>query len=568
MKGLDLSKFKKMASDKASTTLHHPDGHSIRIAHSGLLPKMREQLDKLPIHKAQGGEVRKYADGTPDEPVQPEDQSAPKESPPVVINVGTAAQAAPAPQGQQMPAQPPVAAPPAVQAPEQPQSAMEPGSEQAQPAEIPSNAPAQPPAAQPESQTLAPVAAVPQPVSAPVSPPAPAEPLPVDQEVLQQTKAWEQDLMNGHITPKQYSDLFADKNVPQKIGTLFGLLVGGAGAGLTHTANPVITMMNNEIQNDLEAQKQSKLNAQNYIRLNQSHQLNQAQIRKMVQEGQLTEAQASSTIAEANIKSFALAQSQMLQSSFHTLVSNVDKMPEGSQKEIAKQQLGIIYSKIGDKISDVANQAAGATEYYKTLFGQPGAGGSNEQDFQQKVRGMKALGPQGETQAKDLEEKHFPGLKGQATIPWTSEERNKMNSGIEFDQKLHRFMDWTKTHSGDLNPQDRNAGQALASELQGAYRQATAGGVYKEGEQNFISKLIDSTPTKFFNEVRVLPQLKAISGENQAKINQLAKSKGYEGYSSPSSQVKSAQEQQSNSEIKTMNGVQYKKVNNGWQVIK
>lgn len=135
--------------------------------------------------------------------------------------------------------------------------------------------------------------------------------------------------------------------------------------------------------------------------------------------------------------------------------------------------------------------------------------------------------------SRDMESKHFPGLKGQSSVPLSEGDREGLNSGISFDQKLHRFMDWTKNHSGDLSPSDRNTGEAMAAELQGAYRQATHGGVYKEGEQNFISRLIDSTPTKFFNEIRVMPQLQAISSENQARVDQLAKSKGFEGYGSP-----------------------------------
>lgn len=54
---LDLSKFKKIGSDKHSTTLLHPEGHVIKVAHAQLSPKLRGQLHELSL--ADGGEVEK-----------------------------------------------------------------------------------------------------------------------------------------------------------------------------------------------------------------------------------------------------------------------------------------------------------------------------------------------------------------------------------------------------------------------------------------------------------------------------------------------------------------------------
>jgi hypothetical protein len=48
MKGLDLRKFKKLHSNEHTTTLKHPDGHEIKIAHKGLKEGMRKSLDELP----------------------------------------------------------------------------------------------------------------------------------------------------------------------------------------------------------------------------------------------------------------------------------------------------------------------------------------------------------------------------------------------------------------------------------------------------------------------------------------------------------------------------------------
>lgn len=69
---LDLSNFKKIAADKESTTLKHPDGHQIQINHRALSPKMRGQLADMP-HFDDGGNVNNNNhqdisnDGTPDD---------------------------------------------------------------------------------------------------------------------------------------------------------------------------------------------------------------------------------------------------------------------------------------------------------------------------------------------------------------------------------------------------------------------------------------------------------------------------------------------------------------------
>lgn len=44
---LDFKKFTKVKEDKHSTTLRHPDGHEVRIAHAPLNPKMRSQLAEI-----------------------------------------------------------------------------------------------------------------------------------------------------------------------------------------------------------------------------------------------------------------------------------------------------------------------------------------------------------------------------------------------------------------------------------------------------------------------------------------------------------------------------------------
>lgn len=53
---LNLSKMKKVGGDKESSLFQHPDGHQIRVAHSGLNPLQKKQMEKLPVvHFKSGG---------------------------------------------------------------------------------------------------------------------------------------------------------------------------------------------------------------------------------------------------------------------------------------------------------------------------------------------------------------------------------------------------------------------------------------------------------------------------------------------------------------------------------
>lgn len=136
-----------------------------------------------------------------------------------------------------------------------------------------------------DAAAAVPAQPAPAPEAAPQAPTqeAPLMPrqLPPAQDALQRKlddKALENDYNNGVIQPESYHHLFAKKDTMGKLGTLFGLLVGGAGSGLTHQPNVVLGMMNNEIERDLQAQKQNLANTQSWFGLAMNHEKNMADI--------------------------------------------------------------------------------------------------------------------------------------------------------------------------------------------------------------------------------------------------------------------------------------------------
>lgn len=387
----------------------------------------------------------------------------------------------------------------------------------------------------------------------------PQLPQPISSDDLkQQSQFFSQDLYNGHITPKTYGDLFNDKSTLGKVGTLFGLMASGMGSGLTGQPNALLQMMDKTISNDLEAQKNSKANAHNLYQLNLTHQTNLAQIDHWKKEGVLTDAQAAVAKKDLDIKSFALSKMQSNSMALHDMAMKIQRLPPGNpERTNLEKQLAIMNQAVQNENFNISDRAAAASALNNSAFngGGTGAGAGSEKEFQNE-QGVLRIGGNAPI-AEDRAARHFPGIPGQSSIPLTPADREQINSGITFQNQLDRFMDWTKAHSGDLDPKDRREGEALAAQLQGSYRMATHGGVYKEGEQGFISSIIDSEPTKFFNAVRVMPQLQAVKKESSAQLNQLVQSKGFDGLGNSS--TKAEPEEQ----YKLVGGVKYKRGPNG-----
>jgi len=395
MKGLDLRRLKKISSDDKTTLFKHDNGHELKIAHAGLSPKMLSELQSLPMR---GQKPQKMANGGPPEP-QPQPNASPDDSDagskpqaPVTINIG----GQPQPQAQGVPVPAPYT--PGVSAPG-PQATtglnpQNPPPDQSAPAPQSPAAPDAGQADQPDEDVPAPQQNQKQAQQAPDQ----SQGLPPDTrtELNQEDAAWAHDLANGHITPKTYQDLFSknadgtDRGTLSKIGMMFGLMVSGAGAGLSHQPNMLLGMMNNEIQNDLEAQKQSKVNAQNFVRLNQQHQMNQAQIG-------LLGAQAKNTQIEASSRAYALANMQANRATVQHLTDQVKKYPVGSpQRAQAEQTLAMVSQAVNNENFRIADQAAARSALLQQMgvdvSGAAAGQAPQGADTASQLRKMQALG--------------------------------------------------------------------------------------------------------------------------------------------------------------------------------
>lgn len=153
-------------------------------------------------------------------------------------------------------------------------------------------------------------------------------------QLLQDNMQFGDEAKSGAIHPKSYHDLYADKGTLGKIGTIFGLMLSGAGSGLTHQPNALLGMMDKEIERDFEAQKAKKANQLSWYSASLLHQRQDPEI-----QFQLFKNMKAGVPGAAE----KLAAASGINNSRGGVVGDIqqnviNKMPEGPQK-IAAQNL-------------------------------------------------------------------------------------------------------------------------------------------------------------------------------------------------------------------------------------
>lgn len=387
MKGLDYKHFKKIASDKNTTTLKHKDGHELRIAHYKLSDEHRGALERLPM--AKGGEVRRYAEGERVEKPKefepgrdyskeslPGDQNSelvPKLEPqpevPATVDVGMGsvpnpastpsniAQVAPGSIGEPTPPSTPQApqptAPEAISAPAQAQS-------------VTSLAPSQAPApAIPQAEEKA--AAEDFRAESTAKTPDDAR-LDAAGFMDNERKEFRQALSLGHIQPKTYRDYFNDQSTLGKIGAVFGMFLGGVGGGLTGHPNAYMEAMDKLIQRDLDAQEKSNVNAHNWY---------QARIRNM----EALNGGRKLTLEE-KAQARTMAEADGIDAAMHHLVLKSRGNPSDPEVAKANAALAVMFPIANQKIKNSADIAASAIAYAKSNPLQNLTGAQKEADQQ------------------------------------------------------------------------------------------------------------------------------------------------------------------------------------------
>lgn len=444
---MNYSGFKKVQEDEDKAVLKNQHGHSITISKKALSKKHHEELKRLPLHAAGGTGPIESDDGA--------DNQTPQSNAPVInLNFGTnspipnvappapgmrASQATgpdvwsainknyknngpvegnlPNPSQEALHQAPAAATVPNSPMADQPQQPAEQASDLA-PQEDDGPYSGTPMSDEQRAQhvddikqrRMAAIAGQPDDTAFPPAPQPEAPPQKTNYQqayqdfvdahqraFAQEDAAYAHDLQNGHITPKTYGDLFASRSTLGKVGTLFGLLLSGAGSGITGQPNAVMEMMNNEIKNDLQSQIESKKNAYNYINLGRESLLNQAQITKYGEE-------TKGLQIDNEIKNINQTRNRMMLGTLQHLTGITNSLPPQSQPA-AIQALNGVRQAASAQIQQNNNQASQQLAQRQTE--------SQYLKETASLRQMGLYGPEGAPLSKEAEyrEKHYiPGV--------------------------------------------------------------------------------------------------------------------------------------------------------------
>lgn len=591
--------MKKIAQDKHCATFKNKDGHEIKVAIHKLSPDLKKQLDALPLHKfADGGDIAdtalKSAGIEPAPPGYGEKYTLPGQSEPSVP---------PAEAAMNWVSKLPDKYQAAVdKSPDftQGQGLSQPGQnakdvappDKGATGDWGSESGSTTPADQSKAGDLSSVVKQPEEQQAPdqnqpeqAASPAPASVDPVAQQQVQIAKtpqeasqnmaqgiskewqAYQNDVAAGHIAPKTYQDLYlknpdgTDRSAVGKVGTIFGMLMGGVGSGLTHQPNALLELMNKKIDRDFQAQQQTAQNK--YKARDLLLQSTQQEYQKRLSESQIpvNSAQAKAIYADVALKQYTLDQMRHGNAYVQQLRNQVANLPPGSPEALkAQAALASISQAEGAKNLSLENQAAAKAGLIHQLSGDQ-SGGDSEQNFaRQNMLSGAMYGQQGAEAAKFKESHHIPWVPGMASRPVNEKDQAEVLGHQKLDSGINDLLTFAKTHSTIVpGTKEYNIAQTKVRKLQADIRDSVLNTVYREGEQPLLDKFINSNPAGITKNWKSIPQLETLRDTNNRDYGLKLKSLGYQGAPQP---------QGGGSEIKTMNGVQYQRVQGGWKKVK
>jgi hypothetical protein len=295
------------------------------------------------------------------------------------------------------------------------------------------------------------------------------------------------DVQNGYISPDKFWTGDAQGNGGHsKIAAGIGMIL--AGFNPTSRPNAAIDFLKHQMDLNIQAQKENLGAKQNLLAQN------------LRQFGNLRDATDMTRLMQTDILETQLK-------------AAAAKAASPMAKAAALQAAGALKMETAPMFQQFAMRRA--------MMNLANNGG-NPNSVEQLMSYMRVVNPE---MAKDMQERYVPGV-GLASIPVPQDIRQEMVGKKDFDQQAKEYIKFAKQHQGSWNPESIARGAAMAGELQGAYRRASKGGVYKEGEQEFIEKLVPSDPTQYLASLRTLPKIEALVHNNNLQFRNMSKTYG------------------------------------------
>lgn len=336
------------------------------------------------------------------------------------------------------------------------------------------------------------------------------------------------DIQNGYIDPDQYWNGHTDTEGNtvgghSKIASAIGMII--AGFNPSTKPNAAIEFLNKQLEMNLQAQKETL--------------------------------GAKKSLLESNLRQFgnirdAMDMTRVMQNDMvaNQLQAAAAKAQSPIQAAIAKQAAG----KIITDTAPLAMKLSAMQSISKlTQSGDTGAIGP-------VIAQLQAYYPE---MGKTVSEAYVPGVGVSSSLtPIPASVRDEIVAHKKLDDAANDLLAFSKSHT-TINPmsKDYKIGAQKAEILQQMVREGMLGTVFRESEKPLLQKMVDSNPAGVFKLISTEPKLRTLLEGSRMQLNALKKTYGLP--------IDSSQQQhQEQPQVKTMNGVQYQKVQGGWQKVK
>lgn len=544
MKNIQLNKPKKIHSDKDITIFRDRNGHEIRVAHAALSPKMLKELQSLPMHDEKPKKMASGGDPSDDTipigsagsmpspeeleenetsqaQLQANERMAAAENLPYGMDMqyGTGAPIGSGdslPSGamsdQSIPVNIPGVSGQTQQAEAGPSPASVSGSDEDQSEDESENENIPPPEQQPNPVPQTPLQSV-------ISTPLDANT--IANTLNQQNAQLYKDFSSGKIQPKTLSSIWSTKDdgTPRgtlsKIGMFFSMLASGMGSGLTHQPNQLLAAMQKQIDNDLQAQQNTKTNQLNAWNMANQHAQTLSTINLQTLQGKLAQAQAQNqpilaqqyqSEIELNKKNAQLvgtnnARALLWLGALQQAENLTQKSPPGPMKN----QMA------------AAHQALGQYAQADMMKNSQQTGAQIESAWNQRNMLLSAM-PETQGIAQWQAERHIPGQSNYTSVPVTPQDRQSLAGMQALDSQIDAIQGFIGNHPlGELTPAQVQRGKQMAAEIVPLYSQSL-GGDLSQGRTEWLSQQIKDNPAGLFSQLAGAPaRLQEIKDANERR---------------------------------------------------
>lgn len=355
------------------------------------------------------------------------------------------------------------------------------------------------------------------------------------QEMDQEAAGLKQDFASGQIKPKTISDLMADKGLFSRIGTAFGLLLSGAGAGLTGQPNALLGLMQKQIDQDFEAQGKNITNAQNLRKMNWDHQEQLIKQKNMGFEGERTQAQTALDKMETNIKGDANGRLNINFGIAKHLSDIVNKYPAGDPRRVqAEQQLAGLNGMLDASNSNLLGVAAARVAMLKSLGGGQGGTGTGDPNEFRAEQNLLRMSPQTASLANDREGRFINGIGVAPAGEVTQAKKDQLESANLVNLKGKEIMNFIKNTNPVTLTLPNSAESKKLQQMVGEFTTYYGKGIpisQTEGGRNWIDHQLKENPGSIPAQIMHEPaRFQEVIDSNAQRLDQALSGPGGLGF--------------------------------------